>query len=337
MDRQLRRGIARYRKKSSASAVFELLATIFLGAAFYVLGIVSARAGSYALMLLYAVVTGTFVVRLFIIQHDCGHASFFPSKRANDILGFSIGVVTLTAFHCWRRYHAMHHAHSGNLDARDFGDIRTLTVAEYAQLSALKRCLYRLYRNPIVLFGVGPLLMFLIRQRLTFYIPKQWKVERNSVHATNACIAVIIVLIAASGGAGVFFLFHLPVMLVASSIGVWLFYIQHQFPESYWKKKADWNPIQAGLLGSSHYDLPRIARWMTANIGLHHIHHLDRSIPSYNLHKCFIGHLALHAATRFTFKQSLSYSRLKLWDEERGLMVRFPTRRQASELACTPG
>jgi omega-6 fatty acid desaturase (delta-12 desaturase) len=325
MNTSLRKGMAGYRHKSWSRAGFELSITVACAALAYALGIAAAAAANYAGMLLLALVTAIFEVRLFIIQHDCGHGSFFPSKKANDILGFILGVVTLTPYRCWRRYHAMHHAHSGNLDVRGYGDIRTLTVAEYRGLPVLRRAIYRLYRSPIFLFCIGPFLLFLIRQRLTYYIPSEWRAERRSVHLTNICIAIIIASVAASGGAGRFFLFHLPVVLGASALGVWLFYVQHQFAESYWKKGADWDHADAGWLGASHYDLPAIARWLSANIGLHHIHHLDSGIPCYNLHKCFQGHLALHCSRRFTFRQSLAHARLKLWDEERGVMVKFPT------------
>jgi omega-6 fatty acid desaturase (delta-12 desaturase) len=325
MNARLRKGMARYRHKSWSRAGFELLATGIPASFFYALGIAAAGAANYAAMLLLAALTAIFVVRLFIIQHDCGHASFFPSRKANDILGFILGVVTLTPYQCWRRYHAMHHAHSGNLDERGFGDIRTLTVAEYRKLPRVRRALYRAYRHPLVLFGIGPFLFFLVRQRLTYYIPKDWRAERRSVHLTNICLAIIIASIAASGGGARFLLFHAPVSLAASGLGVWLFYVQHQFPESYWRKKEDWSHAHAGLLGASHYDLPAMARWLTANIGLHHIHHLDSSIPSYNLHACFNGHLALHCSRRVTLRQSLSNARLKLWDEDQGVMTGFPS------------
>lgn len=321
----LRKGMARYRHKSWLRAGFELAITLACAALAYALGIRAAGAARYAGMLLLAVVGAIFVVRLFIIQHDCGHGSFFPSKKANDVLGFMLGIVTLTPYQCWRHYHAMHHAHSGNLDHRGDGDIRTLTVAEYRRLPLFQRLLYRVYRSPVILFCIGPFLLFLIRQRFTYYIPKEWRAERRSVHLTNLGIATVIAGVAALGATSRFALFHLAVMLGASSLGVWLFYVQHQFPESYWKPRSDWDHADAAWLGASHYDLPAVARWLTANIGLHHIHHLDSSIPSYNLHGCFKGHLALHRSRRFTFGQSLSNARLKLWDEEQGAMVKFPS------------
>ena len=320
----LRQGMARYRHKSWWRAGFELSITVLCMSCACALGIAAAVAANYAGMLVFALIAAIFQVRLFIIQHDCGHGSFFPSKKANELLGFILGVVTLTPYQCWRRYHAMHHAHSGNLDLRGFGDIRTLTVTEYCALSGVRRAMYMLYRSPIFLFFIGPFLLFLIRQRLTYYIPRDWRAERRSVHLTNLCIAIIIAGVLASGGTVRFFLFHSLVMLGAASLGVWLFYVQHQFPESYWKKRPDWDHAEAGWRGASHYELPAIARWLTANIGLHHIHHLDSSIPSYKLHQCFEGHLALHRSRRVTVRQSLSHARLKLWDEEQGVMVRFP-------------
>jgi omega-6 fatty acid desaturase (delta-12 desaturase) len=335
MDIRLRKSMARYRKKSSATALFELLVTLFLFSLFYAAGIFLASTGRTIAMLPCACMTGCFLVRLFIIQHDCGHASFFVSKRANTIVGSVLGVVTLTPFHCWRRCHAIHHAHSGNLDERAFGGVHTLAVQEYEALTPWQRRLYRLYRNPFVLFGIGAFALFFVRQRLTYYLPREWKTERASVHATNICIAVLILAVVMAGGGRSFFLFHVPAMAFAASLGVWLFYVQHQFPDSYWSREEDWNRVDAVMIGSSHYELPGVARWMTANIGLHHIHHLDSAIPSYRLQACLVAHQELQRSQRFTFRESLSYTRLKLWDEEQRRMVPFPSTRPSATLASS--
>jgi acyl-lipid omega-6 desaturase (Delta-12 desaturase) len=318
----LPRSIARYRTHSSAAGCFQLALTTFLFAACYGSGILALRV-SYPLALLFALLTSCFMVRLFMIQHDCGHGSFFASKTANDAVGFVLGVVTLTPYRCWRKYHALHHAHSGNLSKRGIGDIRTLTVREYLQLSPLRRAVYRAYRNPVVLFVVGPFFFFLCRQRLTKYIPPEWKAERRSVHQTNACIAAILALIFALDGWRAVVSFHVPVMVVASSVGTWLFYVQHQFHGTYWKSDLEWNRVAAARSGASHYDLPGILRWITANIGLHHVHHIDSRVPSYRLRECYEDHLTLHESKRLGLWESLSCVRLKLWHEEQGCMVSF--------------
>lgn len=314
--------LAGYRKPSVAVSVRQLATSIGPYLAIWVLMALSLR-WSYLLALALALPAAAFLVRIFILQHDCGHRSFFQSKRANDLVGFVLGVITFTPYHTWRRLHAMHHATSGNLDRRGNGDINTMTVTEYLQLGRLRRLAYRLYRNPLVLFGVGGFWHFVVLQRLTYWMPRCWKRERASVHWTNLGLLVLCGSLGWLLGPWQFLLVQIAVLLPASSIGVWLFYVQHQFEETYWQRSAEWDYVGANIEGSSYYHLPKILQWFTANIGLHHIHHLDSRIPNYRLQKCFDENAHLQQVTRLTLLSSLSCASLKLWDEERRKLVSF--------------
>jgi omega-6 fatty acid desaturase (delta-12 desaturase) len=228
----------------------------------------------YWFCLLLAVPAAGFLVRLFMIQHDCGHGAFFHHRLANDWVGRVISVLTLTPYDFWRRTHAIHHASSGNLDRRGIGDIDTLTVQEYLALSRCGRLRYRLYRHPIVMFGLGPAYLFILRHRLPIGVMCGGWQPLLSTMATNAAIAALVAIVIWFVGVGPFLLVHLPIVFLAASIGVWLFYVQHQFEDTFWAEDWAWNLHAAALHGSSHYDLPGILRWFTANIGVHHIHHL---------------------------------------------------------------
>ncbi len=278
---------------------------------------------SYWITLLLAVPTVGFLVRLFIIQHDCGHRSFFQSQTANNTLGFMIGVLTLTPYAYWRKTHAIHHATSGNLDQRGFGDISTLTVKEYLALTRWGRFRYRLYRHPLVLFGLGPIYEFILRHRFPWTLPPSWKREWASVFWTNVAILAVVAMMWMTIGIQAFLAVQLPITLLAGTTGVWLFYIQHQFEDTYWEKDDAWGFHAAGLEGSSYYDLPGILHWFTGNIGVHHVHHLSSRIPNYRLQQCFRENPELQQVTRLTLWDSLKCARLKLWDEERKKLVGF--------------
>jgi omega-6 fatty acid desaturase (delta-12 desaturase) len=321
-DRSWRRLLAPYKKASAGRALFQLANTALPFAALWCLMAASVPV-SYALTLALAVPTAFLFVRLFIIQHDCGHGSFFPSRRANNALGAVLGVLTLFPYGYWRRTHAIHHATSGNLDERELGDIRTLTAREYLALPWRRRLAYRLYRNPLVLFGVGPAFQFLVKHRFPFDIPWSWKREWRSVLATNVAIAAAGAGLAAAFGWRTVVLVHLPVVLLAGSLGVWLFYVQHQFGETYWERTDAWDFYRAGVHGSSFYDLPALLHWLTGNIGYHHIHHLASQIPNYRLAAAFRENPALQRVTRLTLGRSLRCARLKLWDEERRALIGF--------------
>jgi omega-6 fatty acid desaturase (delta-12 desaturase) len=276
-----------------------------------------------------AVPTALLVVRLFIFQHDCGHRSFFRSKTANDAVGFALGMLTFTPYYCWRRQHAMHHACSGDLDRRGkAGEILTMTVEEYRNASWFQRLYYRVYRHPLVLFGFGAFYQFIVRQRFTLQIPKSWKQERRSVHLTNAGLLLIVLTMSWLVGPWEFVLIEVPVMFLAAGIGVWLFYMQHQYEDAYWRRNKSWNYVEAAMAGSSYYRLPKILQWFTGSIGLHHIHHLDARIPNYRLQQCHDANPALQRVHEFSLRDSGACLHAKLWDEEQGKMVGFEAVRQ---------
>jgi omega-6 fatty acid desaturase (delta-12 desaturase) len=284
--------------------------------------------GLWAVLLL-AVPAAGLLVRLFIIQHDCGHGSFFKSRRANDLLGRVLGVLTLAPYDFWRRAHAIHHATSGNLDRRGVGDITTLTVREYMARPTRGRLAYRLYRHPLVLFGLGPIYQFVIRHRIPSGNPIRYRRAWLSVLGTNAMIVAIGALLALTIGPAPFLLAYLPTIGLAASIGVWLFYVQHQFENTYWEAAPRWDFHVAAIEGCSFYDLPRMLHWITGYIGYHHIHHLSCKIPNYHLRACFAANPELQDARRLGLLDSLRCARLALWDEDRRKLVSFRHARQA--------
>jgi omega-6 fatty acid desaturase (delta-12 desaturase) len=286
------------------------------------------------LSLLITVPAAGFLLRLFAIQHDCGHGAFFRSRAANDWVGRVIGVFTLTPYDVWRTNHAVHHADSGNLDRRGVGDIDTLTVEEFARAPRWRRLAYRLYRNPLVLFLIGPWFVFLLQQRLPVGMIRQGWRPWLSTMATNAALAALVALLIGLMGVSAFLIVCLPIVALATSVGVWLFYIQHQFEDAYWADAESWTHQDAALLGSSYYDLPGILRWFTANIGVHHVHHLYSRIPYYRLYQLLEDHPELATMRRITLRESLACVRFKLWDERSRRMVTF---RQASALASRAG
>ncbi len=278
---------------------------------------------SYWLTLLLAVPTTGFMMRLFMIQHDCGHGSFFESRKARDLLGFWIGVLLLTPYDYWRKTHAYHHAHSGDLDFRGFGDIDTFTVREYLSWPRRRRFAYRLYRHPVVLFTVGPLFHFLVKHRYPWDIPKDWKQAWRSVWLTNLALAGVIAVMWATIGLQRFLLVQAPVTFMACSLGVWLFYVQHQFEHTYWHWHRSWDYYEASLHGSSFLVLPRPLQWITANIGVHHVHHMSARIPNYKLQQAHDENPEFHVVTKVTFRDTWKLINLTLWDEDRERLIRF--------------
>jgi len=274
---------------------------------------------SYVLTVGLAFVTAGFVIRSFIILHDCGHGSFFKSQKANNFLGSIIGVLTFTPYHYWTYEHSIHHATSGDLDRRSVGDIKTWTVDEYLGAPCWQRIRYRFYRNPIILFVVGPFLLFLIGYRLP--LGKAVGRQRRSVIRTNFAIVGLAVLISSVIGVKAYVLIQLPVLMISSSIGVWMFYIQHQFEGVYWERHRKWDYLTAALEGSSFYKLPGVLRWFTGNIGYHHIHHLGPRVPNYFLKKCYDENPLFRNIKPITLCSSLKAVCLHLWDEERRELV----------------
>jgi acyl-lipid omega-6 desaturase (Delta-12 desaturase) len=312
-----------YRKSNASRGAFELGITI---GPFMVAWALMAYAATLGIAWLYGALVlpaAGLLVRLFMIQHDCGHGSFFPSKRANDWTGRIIGVFTLTPYDYWRRSHAIHHATSGNLDRRGMGDVETLTVREYYALGDWSRLRYRLYRHPAVMFGVGPLFLFVCQHRLPFgFMRKGWACWASTM-ATNAAIFAMYAALMQGIGIVPFLMVQVPLVLLAATVGVWLFYVQHQFEKTLWDNSPHWNAHQAALHGSSHYDLPMILRWFTANIGVHHVHHLSSRIPFYRLQEVLRDQPILRDIGRVTIWQSFACVSLTLWDEQKRRLVSF--------------
>ena len=321
-ERQWPKVLARYRDPDPVRSVFELLVTAVPFVLIWVAMLFCLDYG-YWLSLLLAVPAAGFLIRLFMIQHDCGHGSFFRKPLANHWVGRAIGVLTLTPYDYWRRTHAVHHATSGNLDRRGTGDVATLTVREYLSLPRRRRIAYRLVRNPLILLALGPIYPFLLKHRLPVELMDSGKEVWISAMSTNVAIAGIVVGMSSLIGLQSFLLIQLPITLLASSIGIWLFYVQHQFEDTYWDRQDDWSFHSGAMQGSTHFDLPAPLRWFTANIGIHHVHHLASRIPSYRLHEVLKDHPKLRNVGRLTLRDSFRCFRLALWDEEQRRLVGF--------------
>nr|WP_166180400.1 fatty acid desaturase [Altererythrobacter segetis] len=304
-------------------SLFQLITT---GLPFIALLGVMAEAsrGSYWLTLLLSIPTAGLLVRLFIIQHDCGHGSFFKSRAANDFLGRALCVLTLTPYGSWKQGHAAHHATTGNLDRRGRGDVETLTVAEYEALTPLRRLGYRLYRNPFVMVLLGAPINFIVLQRLPLGRQFRDRDARRSILWLNAALVVVFGLPMLVIGVVPVLVTYLPVMIIASWIGNWLFYVQHQFDGAYWEAERDWSFHAAALSGSSYFKLPPLLQWFSGSIGLHHVHHLCSRVPNYRLQACHDAAPELDRfVKRITLRESLRCWRLALWDEQRRLLVGF--------------
>lgn len=319
----LRRKLRDYHKPHAARSAYEIGVTVTLFAAIWALMFFGLQFGWYWLYALLVLPGAGLLVRLFMIQHDCGHGSFFSHRAINDWVGRAIGVLTLTPYDHWRRSHAIHHATSGNLDHRGVGDIDTLTVEEYRARSRWGRIRYRLYRNPIVMFGFGPSYVFVLQGRLPIGFMRKGLAPWNSTMATNAAIACASVLMIWLVGLWPFLLIQLPIVALGASMGVWLFFVQHQFERTHWSEGDDWNALEAALHGSSYYDLPGVLRWLTANIGVHHVHHLCAKIPYYRLPQVLADFPELRDIGRLTIRQSLKCVPLALWDEQSRRLISF--------------
>lgn len=322
--------VARYQRPELRSSLWQLANTLLPYLALWCL-MVWSLAYSYWLTLGLAVVAGGLLLRVFIIFHDCGHGSFFRSRRANDYVGIVAGLLVFTPYYQWRHQHAVHHATASDLDRRGVGDIFTLTVREYLALSRRGQLRYRLFRHPAVLLGLGPLYSFLITQRFT--VPGSARRERWSVHTTNMVLVGGVLVLSWLIGLPAYLLIQLPVMVVAATAGVWLFYVQHQFEDAYWAEHEQWDYAAAAVQGSSYLRLPPVLQWFTGNIGLHHIHHLSPRIPNYRLQRCHDENPELQAAHVLTIRSGMRALGLRLWDEESRRMISF---RQLAELRRTP-
>jgi omega-6 fatty acid desaturase (delta-12 desaturase) len=315
--------LAKYKEPALSRSVWQLIntATPFFAIEFTMHALYHYHHPWIALALAFP--AAGFLMRLFIIQHDCGHGSFFKSQKANDILGALIGVVSLTPYSYWRQTHAIHHSTSGNLDHRGWGDIDTKTLKEYAAMSRWGRLKYRVYRSIPVMFIIGPSYHFLINHRLPVIIPANWKQERLSILLNDLVLAVILAVAAYTVGLWPFLQVQLPVSMVTATAGVWLFYVQHQFEGTYWRFDPNWDLAKASLQGSSYFELPRPLQWITGNIGFHHIHHLNSRIPNYNLEQAMVENPEFQQVTKLTMWNSFKCVTLALWDEERQKLVGF--------------
>jgi omega-6 fatty acid desaturase (delta-12 desaturase) len=313
--------VAKYQVPSNRAAIIQVCTTL-IPLVLTIAAMVWAMRIHYGLVLLLALPAGGLIIRTFILMHDCGHGSFFSSRRWNDIVGFITGVLTFTPYVQWRRDHAIHHATSGNLDKRGWGDVTTLTVSEYLELSAWGRFRYRIYRHPLVLLVFGPLFL-VIKHR--FPTPGQLTTakERVNVHATNLVLVAVVALLALLGVLDEAAMIYLPSFLLAGATGVWLFYVQHQFEDAYWRPAPQWDYATSALQGSTYLKLPKVFQWFTGNIGLHHVHHLSPRIPNYRLQQCHDSHPEFQAVPTIGFWQGIKALGLKLYDEERQRLIGF--------------
>ncbi|KXH80737.1 fatty acid desaturase [Sporosarcina sp. HYO08] len=318
--KQLHKDVAPFAKSDLKKSIRQMINTIL---PFLLLWFLAYQSLSISIWLTLgiAVVAAGFVVRTFIIFHDCTHGSFFKNKKANDTVGTITGVLTLFAYEKWKREHSIHHATSSNLDKRGVGDIWVMTIDEYVAASKWQRFMYRCYRNPLVMFGLGPLYLVLISSR--FNRKDARKKERNNTYLTNVILAVLYTGVIFLVGWQAFLIVHGTIMFVAGLLGIWLFYIQHTFEDSYFEEESEWDYVKAAVEGSSYYKLPRVLQWVTGNIGFHHVHHLAPRVPNYNLEMAHESTPPLHQATTITMKTSLESLRYRLYDPANKTFVAF--------------
>ncbi|WP_028609333.1 fatty acid desaturase [Paenibacillus harenae] len=317
---QLKKTVAPFEKSDLKSSIRQLINTLaplvlLWCAAYYSLSV------SYWLTLAIGIVTSGFVIRTFIIFHDCCHGSFFNNKKANDIVGTITGVLTLVPYQQWKNSHAIHHATSSNLDKRGVGDLWILTVEEYAAASFFRRMAYRMYRHPLVMFGLGPIGVFMIQYR--FNRKGARRKEKRNTHLTNFLIVALYALLCWAIGWQAFIMVQGPIFFVSGLLGIWLFYVQHQFEDSYFENEDEWSYVKAAVDGSSYYKLPKVLQWITGNIGFHHVHHLSPKVPNYFLEQAHNATPPLHKATTINIKESLESLQFRLWDEQNKKFVSF--------------
>ena len=307
--------VKRYAVSDPWKSTWQMVNSLVPFFAIWVLMVYSLRI-SYLLTLGLAFLNALFLMRIFIIQHDCGHNSFFKSTKLNNFVGNLLGVVTLTPYYKWRKLHAMHHASSGDLDFRGFGDVDTVTVDEYRQMNSSQKLRYRFYRHPLVLFVLGPTLLFAIFNRFPINLKKGEERERESVHGTNAALLLIFLVLGKSFGFKETIMLWAPITVFSSMIGVYLFYVQHQFEDTYWRWHKEWDYADAALEGSSFLKLPKVLQWFSGNIGFHHVHHLSPKIPNYNLEQAHYENPIFQKVKTITLGSSFRSIFLHVWDEK---------------------
>jgi omega-6 fatty acid desaturase (delta-12 desaturase) len=317
---ELRKSVKPYEASSAKSGIKQIINTI---PPFFLLWFLAYQslAVSFWISLCFSILAAGFIVRIFIIFHDCTHQSFFNSHKANKILGTITGILTHFAFEKWKRNHSIHHATSGNLDKRGIGDIWVMTVEEYIAASSWKRLIYRLYRHPIILFGLGPLFLFLIDNR--FNRRGARRKERLNTYFINVSLVVIYAILVWAIGWQALLMVQLPILIVSGALGIWLFYVQHQFEDTYFENEAEWDYVKSAIEGSSYYKLPKLIQWLTGSIGFHHVHHLSPRVPNYNLEKAHDSTPPLQKATTITLLTSLKSIRFRLYDEKNKTFLSF--------------
>lgn len=327
--------VAEYQQPDTRTSVWQVINSIGGLVVTLVLMYLSLNIG-YWLTLLLAFPAAGFVTRTFIIQHDCGHGSFFRSRRATEIVGTACSIFTMIPYKFWRKSHAVHHAHHAELEERGIGDIWTMTVDEYLTASKMKRIIYRIFRNPFFLFGIAPTVNFVLLTRLPIGGEDNWRNgERESVWWTNLALLGWMGTVSYFIGLGTFVSIYLPIIVIAASVGTWLFYAQHQFERTYWEHSPKWDYTLAALEGSSYYELPRVLQWFTGNIGFHHIHHLSPRIPNYKLQECHEKNPTFQRVVKLTISNSIQIVWLTLWDEKTNRLVTFREALQSQQNVAT--
>ncbi|HVE82098.1 MAG TPA: fatty acid desaturase [Myxococcales bacterium] len=317
--------LAPFSRPLLARSLWQLLSTaVPLGALWWVMAETAPRV-PWAVTWLGAVPAGLLLFRLFMIQHDCGHGSFFRSRLANDVAGTLIGVTSNIPYHYWRRTHALHHANSSRLEGRDeLGSLVTLTVREYRALPRWKKALYRAYRHPLGMVGVGAVLQLQLKHRFPWDTPRRWRREWAGIFATNLAFPALLGLLALRWGWGTVLEVEVPILLVTGWFGVWMIYMQHVFPGGWFARDGEWSLQEASLRGSSYYRLPRVLRWLTADVGLHHVHHLGQQVPNYRLQEAMDANPELAAVKPISLWESRRCWDCQLWDEDAGRFVKVP-------------
>jgi omega-6 fatty acid desaturase (delta-12 desaturase) len=314
--------VEKYKRSHAVKSTWQFASTLALYIALWITMYFSIF-WSYWITLALSFPAAGLTVRLFIFQHDCGHGSFYKSRRVNDFVGMLCSMFTIIPYHYWKKNHSIHHAHAGNLDQRGIGDIYTMTVSEYLSLSKWDRFKYRLYRNPVILFFIIPTVLFVILYRFPTVRAKVLKPTYPSIFYTNLALGIGLMLVWWLIGIKMLLLVQLPITIISSTAGLWLFYIQHQFEDTYWMPDGNWDFALAALKGSSYFKLPKVLQWFTGNIGFHHIHHLCPKIPNYLLEKCHRENPLFSKVNMFTLKSSIRSVFLTLWDEKQKKLVSF--------------